>query len=218
MGYDLGYVTEKQFFSDWQGLNLNFINALRKVVGIKGEAVKSMMRGEILQVRIPYNFAYDVFVNKSLPKYYALTGAGQKFRINDAINTTSLIGLRNIEFVDMNRKLNLGAPSQSIPSEFCFSGVDGSGDTKVDLFPVPSGAFTLLFDLTIPQAALTADGTSVKVLDYLVTQNAYARALMERGEDGGTSTSDAYVLYKGMLSDAIALESTRYPEDNFVAV
>lgn len=75
LGYDVGYVTEKQFFIDWDGLNLNYLNALRKVVGIKGEAVKSMMRGEILQVRIPYNFAYDVFVNKSLPKYYALTKA-----------------------------------------------------------------------------------------------------------------------------------------------
>jgi hypothetical protein len=149
---------------------------------------------------------------------YALTGAGQKFRVNDALNTTSLICLRNIEFVDMNRKLNLGAPSQSIPSEFCFSGVDGSGDTKVDLFPVPSGAFTLLFDLTIPQANLSADGTSVKVLDYLVAQSAYARALIERGEDGGTNSSEAYALFRGMLSDAIALESTRYPEDNFVAV
>ena len=149
---------------------------------------------------------------------YALTGAGQKFRVNDALNTTSLIGLRNIEFVDMNRKLNLSAPSQSIPSEFCFSGVDGNGDTKVDLFPVPSGAFTLLFDLTIPQAALSADGTSVKVLDYLVAQSAYARALIERGEDGGTNSNEAYALFRGMLSDAIALESTRYPEDNFVAV
>jgi hypothetical protein len=149
---------------------------------------------------------------------YALTGAGQKFRVNDALNTTSLIGLRNIEFVDMNRKLNLATPSQSIPSEFCFSGVDASGDTKVDLFPVPSGAFTLLFDLTIPQAALSADGTSVKVLDYLVTQSAYARALIERGEDGGTNSAEAYALFRGMLSDAIALESTRYPEDNFVAV
>ena len=149
---------------------------------------------------------------------YALTGAGQKFRVNDALNTTSLIGLRNIEFVDMNRKLNLGAPSQSIPSEFCFSGVDGSGDTKVDLFPVPNGAFTLLFDLTIPQAALSSDGTSVKVLDYLVAQSAYARALIERGEDGGTNSAEAYALFRGMLSDAIALESTRYPEDNFVAV
>jgi hypothetical protein len=149
---------------------------------------------------------------------YALTGAGQKFRVNDALNTTSLIGLRNIEFVDMNRKLNLATPSQSIPSEFCFSGVDGNGDTKVDLFPVPSGAFTLLFDLTIPQATLSADGTSVKVLDYLVTQSAYARALIERGEDGGTNSAEAYALFRGMLSDAIALESTRYPEDNFVAV
>jgi hypothetical protein len=149
---------------------------------------------------------------------YSLTGSGQKFRVNDAINTTSVITLDHTTTADMNRKLNFGTPSQSIPSEFCFNGVDGSGDTKIDLFPVPNGVYTLKFDLTIPQANLSADGTSVKVLDYLVTQNAYARALMERGEDGGTPSSDAYILYKGMLSDAIALESTRYPEDNFVAV
>jgi hypothetical protein len=147
-----------------------------------------------------------------------LTGAGQKFRINDAINTTSVITLDNIAVADMNRKLNFGTPSQSIPSEFCFSGVDGSGDTKVDLFPVPDGVYTLKFDLTIPQANLSADGTSVKVLDYLVTQSAYARGLIERGEDGGTASNEAYALFRGMLSDAIALESTRYPEDNFVAV
>jgi hypothetical protein len=149
---------------------------------------------------------------------YSLTGSGQKFRINDAINTTSVITLDHTTTADMNRKLNFGTPSQSIPSEFCFNGVDGSGDTKIDLFPIPNGVYTLKFDLTIPQANLSSDGTSVKVLDYLVTQNAYARALMERGEDGGTPSSDAYILYKGMLSDAIALESTRYPEDNFVAV
>ena len=149
---------------------------------------------------------------------YALTGAGQKFRVTDAINTTSVITLDNITVADMNRKLNFGTPSQSIPSEFCYNGVDGNGDTKVDLFPVPNGVYTLLFDLIIPQANLSADGTSVKVLDYLVTQSAYARALIERGEDGGTSSSEAYALFRGMLSDAIALESTRYPEDNFVAV
>jgi hypothetical protein len=149
---------------------------------------------------------------------YALTGVGQKFRINDAINTTSVITLDNTTVADMNRKLNFGTPSQSIPSEFCFSGVDGNGDTKVDLFPVPNGVYTLKFDVTVPQANLSADGTSVKVLDYLVAQSAYARALIERGEDGGTNSAEAYALFRGMLSDAIALESTRYPEDNFVAV
>lgn len=149
---------------------------------------------------------------------YSLTGAGQKFRVNDVINTTSLIGLYNITFVEMNRRLNFSPTATSIPCEYVFSGVDGSGDTKVDLFPIPSGVFTILFDLVVPQAVLSADGTSVKVLDYLVTQSAYARALIERGEDGGTNSSEAYALFRGMLSDAIALESTRYPEDNFVAV
>lgn len=149
---------------------------------------------------------------------YALTGVGQKFRVMDAINTTSVITLNNIAVSDMNRKLNFGTPSQSIPSEFCFNGVDGNGDTKIDLFPVPSGVFTLKFDVIVPQSTLSSDGTSVKVLDYLVTQSAYARALIERGEDGGTASSEAYALFRGMLSDAIAMESTRYPEDNFEAV
>jgi hypothetical protein len=149
---------------------------------------------------------------------YSLTGVGQKFRVGEVLNTTSNITLSNIAVADMNRKLNFSTPAQSIPSQYCFSGVDGSGDTKVDLFPIPSGVFTLKFDVTIPQANLTSDSTSVKVLDYLVTQSAYARALIERGEDGGTNSSEAYALFRGMLSDAIALESTRYPEDNFVAV
>jgi len=73
IGWDAGYNTEKQLFSDWQGLNLNYLNALKRFCGIKGPVVKTMMRGEVLNVVIPYNMAYDVFVKKSLPKYYAMT-------------------------------------------------------------------------------------------------------------------------------------------------
>lgn len=73
LGYDIGYVKEAQLFSDWQGLNLNFLNALKRFCGVKGEVVKTMMRGEVLNVIIPYNIAYEVFVKKSIPKYYALT-------------------------------------------------------------------------------------------------------------------------------------------------
>ena len=74
IGYDLGYNTEKQFMADWSGnLNLNFVNALRPLCGLKGEKVKGMIKGEVLNVRIPYNTAYEVFVKSSLPRYYALT-------------------------------------------------------------------------------------------------------------------------------------------------
>jgi hypothetical protein len=144
---------------------------------------------------------------------YSLTGAGQKFQVMDVINTTSNVGLTNISFVDMNRKLNFTPLVNSIPTEFAFDGVDGNYDTKVNLFPIPDGVYTIKFALTIPQATLSSGSTVVLVADTLVAQNAYARALVERGEDGGLSSSEAYLLYKAMLADYIALEGTRYPEN-----
>jgi len=150
---------------------------------------------------------------------YSLTGAGQKFQVMDVINTTSLIGMRNISFVEMNRNLNFAPVPQGAPTQFAFDGVDGSYDSKVSLYPVPDTVYTVKFMLTIPQATLSADSTVVKVPDVLVSQNAYARALVERGEDGGLSSSEAYNLYRAMLSDYIALEGTRYPENQeFVSI
>ena len=80
-----------------------------------------------------------------------------------------------------------------------------NGDNQQDC-----GALYLLYHWFHWQTAQTALARA---------QNAYARALVERGEDGGLSSSEAYLLYKAMLSDYIALEGTRYPENQeFVAV
>ena len=149
---------------------------------------------------------------------YSLAGSGQKFQVQDAINATSNVGMKNVDFVTMNRYQNFSTPINGIPSNYAFDGVDNNGDTKVTLYPRPDGVYSIPFSLTVPQATLSADATVVKVPDVLVAQNAYARALVERGEDGGLSSSEAYALYKTMLSDYIALEGTRYPENQgFVA-
>ena len=150
---------------------------------------------------------------------YALTGAGQKFQVQDVINVTGNVGMKNIDFATMNRYQNFSTPVSGIPAYYAFDGVDSSNDTKVTLYPRPDGVYSIPFSLTVPQATLSADATVVKVPDTLVAQNAYARALVERGEDGGLTSSEAYSLYKAMLSDYIALEGTRYPENQgFVAV
>jgi hypothetical protein len=150
---------------------------------------------------------------------YSMTGAGQKFQVMDALNTTSNVALQNISFVEMNRYQNLVPSITGVPQYYAFDGVDGNGDTQVVLYPRPDGVYSIPFSLTVPQAPLAADGTSVLVPDVLVVQNAYARALVERGEDGGLNSSEAYQLYRGMLADQIALEGTRYPENQeFVAV
>ena len=150
---------------------------------------------------------------------YALTGAGQKFQVIDVLNVTSNIGMKNIDFASMNRKQNFSTPVSGIPYEFAFDGVDASYDNKVTIYPRPDGVYSIPFSLAVPQATLALDATVIAVPDVLVVQNAYARALVERGEDGGLSSSEAYQLYKAMLSDYIALEGTRYPENQeFVAV
>ena len=150
---------------------------------------------------------------------YSMTGAGQKFQVLDAINVTSNVGLRNISFVEMNRLQNFTTPVSGIPQAYAFDGVDSNGDTKVVLYSRPDGVYSIQFSLTVPQAVLSSDSTSVLVPDVLVSQNAFARALVERGEDGGLASSEAYQLYRSMLADYIALESTRYPENQeFVAI
>ena len=150
---------------------------------------------------------------------YALTGSGQKFQVLDVLNTTSNLGMRNIDFVSMNRKQNFSTPVSGIPAEYAFDGVNGSYDTKVSIYPRPDGVYSIPFSLAVPQATLSSDSTVVLVPDVLVSQNAYARALIERGEDGGFNSSEAFLLYKSMLSDYIALEGTRYPENQeFVPV
>jgi hypothetical protein len=144
---------------------------------------------------------------------YALTGAGQKFQVMDAINATSNIGLKNTTFVDMNRKQNFSVVMTGIPSEYNFDGVSTSYDTKVTLYPRPDGVYNLMFALAVPQATLSSDSTVILVPDVVVAQGAYARALVERGEDGGLSSSEAYSIFRGMLSDYIALEGSRYLEN-----
>lgn len=163
----------------------------------------------------------EITVTTSASVYeYSLTGAGQKFRVtSDPLNTTSNVVMQVITASDMRRKQNLQPVVTAVPSEYAFEGVDNNGDAKVQLWGRPNGVYTIKFFVCVPQAPLTSDSTSVLVPDVLVAQNAYARALVERGEDGGLNSSEAYALYRSMLSDYIALEATRFPEtQEFIAV
>lgn len=73
LGYDLGYNTEKQFIKDWgKTLTEANIKTLKTVLGLKGEKAKISLKGDLLNIRIPYNIAYDVFVKCMVPRYYKL--------------------------------------------------------------------------------------------------------------------------------------------------
>lgn len=145
---------------------------------------------------------------------YVLTGSGQRFRVIDVLNDTSNTLLRNATTTWMNQQFLINDVQKGPPEYYNFNGTNDNGDTLIDLFPVPNAAYNIRFNLIVPQTELTSDATVIKVPSEPVIFLAYAKALAERGEDGGLGSNEAYALFQKSLSDAIALESTRYIEES----
>ena len=149
---------------------------------------------------------------------YVLTGSGNRFRVIDVLNDTDDTELRYAPTKWMNKQFLLTTSQTASPMFYNFNGVDSNYDTQVDIYPIPDGAYTLRFNLIIPQADLTSDNTRILVPPHLVSMLAYAKAIAERGEDGGNLSSEAYALYKMSLANEIAIERNRYEEEmNWVA-
>lgn len=144
---------------------------------------------------------------------YVLTGSGQRFRVLDAINSERDWFLGNESSSRMNELfLNLGA-QKGPPDRFNFNGVDANGDTQVDLYPIPDGVYNIYFNMIVPQANLSSSSDVLKVPSEPVILYAYAKALHERGEDQGINNAEAFQLYRQSLSDHIAAEANRYPDE-----
>jgi len=149
---------------------------------------------------------------------YVLTGSGNRFRVIDILNDTNDTELRYAPTKWMNKQFLLTQSQSAAPLFYNFNGVDSNYDTQVDIYPIPDTVYALRFNLIIPQADLTSDGTRILVPPHLVSMLAYAKAIAERGEDGGNLSSEAYALYKMSLANEVAIERNRYEEEmNWVA-
>lgn len=144
---------------------------------------------------------------------YVLTGTGDKSTILDVINDTSncFMVYQTSHWFD-NVFFN-NTPASSTPKYYMFDGLDSNGDTQVKIYPVPDGVYSLKFKIVKRSPAIIADDDTVKVPFLPVQALSYAMALEERGEDGGISSVSAKVLADGYLSDAIAVDANKHPEE-----
>ena len=144
---------------------------------------------------------------------YVLVGSGQRFRVIDVINDTqnSFVELASTKWMD--QQFLMTTPQKGSPAYYNFNGTNSNGDTQVDLYPIPNGAYNLRFNIIKPQVPLAVNADVLLVPDEPVILGALARAQAERGEDGGVQAGETYQLMKQSLADAIALESGRYLEE-----
>ena len=145
---------------------------------------------------------------------YVLTGSGQRFKVIDIIDDTNNVFLEYRPTIEMDKLFLIDSVTKGKPRYYNFNGVNANGDTQVDLYPIPDGVYNIRFNIYKPQVPLSADADKLFVPSEPVIFNATARALAERGEDGGIGSNDMYVLYQQSLADAIAIETGRYYEEN----
>jgi len=141
---------------------------------------------------------------------YTVTGSGLRHKSVDANVTTTghQTPLRPVQMKWIQNQQQLSTVSPSSPCYYAWNGNDGT-DSKVEIFPTPNGTYTIAFNMNVPQVDLSAGTDVLMIPSEPVVAGAFARALVERGEDGGLGSSEAYGLYKGVLADRIAIESSR---------
>jgi hypothetical protein len=148
----------------------------------------------------------------TVSKTYTLTGSGTAIRTINAINDTSNAFLKYESATWFDKQYNIQDIVAGTPEYYTFRGVDNSGDTIVEIYPTPDSNYTLLFNIVKDPVDLVDDTDPIGIPHHPIVQTAYAMALRERGETGGQSAAEQFVVADAFLSDAIALDASKNPE------
>lgn len=144
---------------------------------------------------------------------YSLTGAGERVKLYSAINDTSNFFMHYETPNWFSNAYYISGEVTGTPDSYTFSGIDSNSDTKVRVYPKPSGVFSLRFDVCSREPDLTADSSSTVLPAMPIIHNAVALLARERGETGGTTTQDYFIIADKHLSDAIAQDAYKNPEE-----
>lgn len=91
---------------------------------------------------------------------------------------------------------------------------DSNGNAQLRVWPPTDGSQEFRVHRSKNQAELTDDEDVLLVPALPVYTLAAALASRERGEVGGTPTSELFVIAERALGDAVAMDSARFPEEN----
>ncbi len=144
---------------------------------------------------------------------YVLTGSQNKIQVLDVINDTSNLFMTYQSQHWFNNQYLNQDPVSGSPEYYTFNGVDSNGDTQVDIYPKPDGVYTLRFNCIQRNDVLSSDTDDLLIPNQPVIHMAVALLARERGETGGTSAPEYFAIADKFLSDAIALDAQKHPEE-----
>jgi hypothetical protein len=168
------------------------------LVNVVKREVEDSWDWSALRTTLTANTSADIF-------NYVLVDSTTRIRILEIINDTDdfIVQQRSTKWFDKQFLIN--SQENGSPRFYNFNGVDSNGDSQIDLFPIPDATYTLRINAIVPQSELTANTDTIQVPALIIIEGAIARAISERGDDGGYQEQEAR--YRNILADYIATES-----------
>jgi len=144
---------------------------------------------------------------------YVLTGSKNRVKALDVINDTSNNFMEYRPSSWFNDKYLNQDPVSGSPEYYTYNGVNGNGDTQIDIYPKPDGVYAIRFNCIKRNAELSSDTDELVIPSAPVIHLAIALLARERGETGGTSAPEYFAIADKYLSDAIALDAQKHPDE-----
>jgi len=144
---------------------------------------------------------------------YVLTGSQNRIKALNVINDTANLFMEYKTATFFDEAYLISEPRKGAPTYYTYNGVDSSGDTQIDIYPTPDKAYTIRFNCVKRSADLSADDDTMDIPAMPVIHLAIALLARERGETGGTSAPEYFNIADKYLSDAIALDAQKHPEE-----
>jgi len=218
---------EETISTDWSG-NINESNTVtdyQKVIGSLVNDAKRHCEGnhDWLALRDTYIVTTaDGTMQYTLGN--ASSGAGNNFKVMDVINQETGRHLTQASSEWLNaRSFPVANVSTGEPAHYGFNGSTPRtggrpNDMNVDLYPVPTEAQSINFNIIKPQSQLKIATDTISIPSHPVVLGSYARAISERGEDVGSQSSMAAQESVQALKEAIMLDSgnTEFESDWYV--
>jgi len=98
------------------------------------------------------------------------------------------------------------------PSYYSINSV-ANGILQAQIYPTPNAVYNVDFYMVDPQDDLTNATTVLTCPEFPVIMGVWARAIAERGEDGGSLSDMAQFQYQQALSDAIQQDVGRHSSE-----
>jgi len=144
---------------------------------------------------------------------YALTGCSDDVKVMSVINDTSNFFMHYQTKDWFNEQIYIVNTPESTPRYYTYNGLDANGDTQVLVGPTPDGSYSLRFNVVKRQPDLSANTDVLLIPSQPVIHYSVALLTRERGETGGTSTGEYFSIADKYLSDAIAIDAAKHPEE-----